>query len=337
MFSSPPCLEVRTMSSRVRTLVKATFAVFVVLGTVMATSVPARADMGTPAWHIGDWWHYRLTNASSPAGGTGPGTLEIIVIGTTDVTVAGVIYPTYDTKDWVNVTSGSVTYSIAGDEWFRTSDLSSVQVALAFTTTYLGTTVTVSVAGTAAPPQEMRWPLSAGAMWLSVSNFTTTTVTTIGGSSTSNTTLRSIDYEYTVQTTTEVAVPKGTFSVTPVQQTEIGVPGDTVAYWSGDVGNYAKQAAYDSNGDERSSGELTAYHYAPPLGGSMAFLGIAAGLWLIIIGVVIAVAIVVVLVLGPRRAIPSQVVAMQPSETLPRPPDSSGPDLPETGLSPPPP
>jgi len=325
------------MSSRVRTLVKATFAVFVVLGTMMATSVPARADMGTPAWHIGDWWHYRLTNASSPAGGTGPGTLEIIVIGTTDVTVAGVIYPTYDTKDWVNVTSGSVTYSIAGDEWFRTSDLSSVQVALAFTTTYLGTTVTVSVAGSAAPPQEMRWPLSAGAMWLSVSNFTTTTVTTIGGSSTSNTTLRSIDYEYTVQTTTEVAVPKGTFSVTPVQQTEIGVPGDTVAYWSGDVGNYAKQAAYDSNGDERSSGELTAYHYAPPLGGSMAFLGIAAGLWLIIIGVVIAVAIVVVLVLGPRRAIPSQVVAMQPSETLPRPPGSSGPDLPETGPPPPPP
>src|SRR5207249_1833018 len=183
MFSSPPCLEVRTMSSRVRTLVKATFAVFVVLGTVMATSVPARADMGTPAWHIGDWWHYRLINASSPAGGTGPGTLEIIVIGTTDVTVAGVIYPTYDTKDWVNVTP-------------------------------------------------------------------------IGASATSNTTLRSIDYEYTVQTTTEVAVPKGTFSVTPVQQTEIGVPGDTVAYWSGDVGNYAKQAAYDSNGDERSSGEL---------------------------------------------------------------------------------
>jgi hypothetical protein len=166
---------------------------------------------------------------------------------------------------------------------------------------------------------------------------TRTSVTTIGGASTTNTTSSSVGYQYTVQTATHVTVPKGNFTVTPVQQTEVGVLGYTVAYWSADVGNYPKEATYDSNGNEQSHEDLVDYSYTPPAGGGAAVLGIASWLWLLVIGIAAAFVVALILLVRPRRQVPSPVMPIPPPAMPNVPPESATHGPPPTGGPPPPP
>src|SRR6266487_2680 len=311
------------------------FASLVVLGAFALPFLPsARAETGKPTWQKGDWWAYSLQNISSPSGGTASGTLKMIVAGQANVTVGGVTYPTYDTKDWLNVTQGSLTYSIAGDTWFRVSDLSLVQAAFSFSTSTPSGTASVSITITDAPPHTMTWPLTAGATWSSTTTETTVTTITIPGyPPQTNTVSASVTYQYAVQADAQVSVPKGSFVATPVKQTQAGATSYTMTYSSWDVGNYVKQTTYGGSGSEQSGATLTDYSYAPPSRAGASSAGPVYWPWAALVAA-IAVAVVVAVLFWRRRrptpqpmppGEPSAMAGLPPQPPPPTPPSEQGP------------
>jgi hypothetical protein len=327
------------MKDRRRHAVIGTVALSLLVIGLSFVAVPSAGTViDKPTWHAGDWWEYSATNASSPAGGTGTGKTKTIVVGTEDIMAGGVTYATYHTKDWVNVSSGSVTYSIPGETWYRTSDLGVVQVHFAFTAPYRNTTFTVNISITFsfAPPQDRYWPLTPGLNWSSDSTVTLTSVVTLGGFSLTNTTANNLRAQYTVQTMTPVTVPRGTFVANPIQQTQIGVRGYSVSYFSRDVGNLVKAATYDSNGNETSSEALSDYGYRAPSVGAESFLSMASWWWLLVAGYAATLVVVGILLFRPKRPKLSAVTPNPSTATSPASPLSSGQEPPQTGPPPPP-
>jgi hypothetical protein len=318
------------MKDRHRHAVIGTVALSLLLTMLSSVAVPsAEAATDRPTWHVGDWWEYSVTNVASPAGGTGTGTYKSIVAGTEDIGAGG---PIYRTKDWLNVSSGGATYSVPGETWYRQSDLALARVQFAFT----ASTITISITFTFAPPLNRYWPLTPGLDWSSDSVVTETSVLTFGGFSQTNTTTNNVHVQYTVQTMTSVTVPKGTFAANPIQQTQIGVLGYSVSYFSRDVGNVVKDATYDSNGNETSSEALSDYSYRAPSVGAESFLGMAYWWWLLVAGYLATLVVGGILLFRPKRQKPSPAAPSPPSATWPTPPLSAGPGPPPPGGSPPP-
>src|SRR3972149_361020 len=109
------------MLSRFRSVLLACLIATVIAAPVLAT--PARAALEVPSWSVGGYWAYEFPGAAAPLPGS-TGTLRYEVVGTESVTVSGISYSSYHTKLTFNLTSGSTTFTIPGDAWFRTSALS---------------------------------------------------------------------------------------------------------------------------------------------------------------------------------------------------------------------
>jgi len=306
----------------------------VAIAIVTACAVPlfsttARATMEVPAWRVGDFWLYDFAGASGPTPG-GTGTLRYEVLGTESVTVAGISYQAYHANLTFTVIAGSLTLTVPGDAWFRTSDLSPVKTTFTITIDIGGgNTFTEIFTVTYNPPVAMQWPLTANAQW-SVSSVVTTVIEIVGqppqtSTGTLSATLR-VDPDETR------TVPAGTFTTTPVTQTDSSTRDYQRSYWSRAAGNPAEQRSFASNDTETGSMKLRSYRYTPSSGGGGggAVLGLPPIVWAVIILVVI-VGVVALLAMRRRRpAVPAAYppgmaqAPMTPQAPPPMPPSQPG-------------
>jgi len=258
---------------------------------VPALAPPARASLEVPTWHVGDYWEYELTGTASPT----PGAImraRYDVVGTESITVSGISYPSYHARLTFNMTAGGTSITFPGDEWFRTSDLSAVKTT--FTATFGGSSFTITV--TYNPPIEIRWPLTASAQWSSTSLVTNVIEFTGQPPSTTNATLAET---LRVDADESQTVPAGTFTVTPLVQTEAAGGSYQKGYWSRSAGNVVEQKAYDSNDAETGGMELTSYRHAAPGEGTGIF-GLPTVAWALIL-LVVLVGVIAAVVMRRRR------------------------------------
>jgi len=305
------------------------------LATVFAAPVfasPARASLDVPVWSTGDFWLYDITGLASPQPGSA-GTARYDMVGTQSVTVENVSYTTYHTKLTFNVTYGSFSFNIPGDEWFRTSDLSPVKMTFTFTIGPSTYTFTVSYS----PPIEIRWPLTANASWSasSVVRFVTefTGQPPINSTATILATLR-------VQADEQKTVPAGTFTATPVIQTAGGTgPAPyTKSYWSRDAGNQVEQKSYSQNNTETGGQELRSYRHVAPSGGPGGnVLGLPPIIWALFLIVLVIVIIAAVMMRRRRPMVPAGYVPVAQPPMPQAPPSQPLPPSQPGGPYPPPP
>jgi hypothetical protein len=286
-----------------------------------ALTLTARASLEAPSWSVGDYWAYKFTGSAAPVPGT-TGTLRYDVLGTESVTVAGTSYTAYRAKLEFNVTSGSTTLSMPGNGWFRTSDLSPVKMT--FTATVGSTSVTVTL--TYNPPVEIRWPLTANAQWSATSILTT--VTEISGQ-TPTTTTATVSQTLRVEADEQKTVSAGTFTVTPVIQTQAG-GNYAKSYWSRDAGNTVEEKSYDSTDTQQGGMELKSYRHVAPssAGGPATIMGLPPVGWAVILLAIIIVVLAAVVVRRRRPqvpagfppAVPPTMMQQVPTEPPPQPP-----------------
>ena len=299
-----------------------------------ALALPVRASLEAPTWSIGDFWTYNLTGTASPLPGS-TGTLRYEVLGSESVTVSGTSYASYHSRLWFNLTSGSTTTSLLGDVWFRRSDLSPVK--LTFTATIGSNSVTVT--NTYNPPIEIHWPLTANAQWSTTTVVTSVTeVTGRPAQTMSSTMTETIRVEAEQQQT----VPAGTFTVTPLLETEAR-GSYSWSYWSRVAGNMVKEKAYDTSGAEQGGLELSSYRHAVPAAGPANILGLPPELWAVIV-LVIAIAVLAAVAIrrrGPRVPVgptgfSSAPPPMEPAPIVPPPQAPPTPPQQPEGPTPPP-
>src|SRR2546427_1108898 len=322
------------MLSRFRSIV-----LVCLLATVFATSAfasPARASLAVPVWSAGDFWLYDITGLASPQPGTtGPARSD--VLGTESVTVSGISYTAYHAKLTFNVTLGSISLTMLGFAWFRTSDLSPVKMT--FSASFGGTTLTVTL--TYNPPIAIQWPLTANASWSASS--VVTTVTEITGQQPTTATATLLE-TIRVEADEQKTVPAGTFTTTPVVQTEGGVgPAPyTKSYWSRDAGNQVEQKSYDQNDAETGGMELRSYRHVAPSGGpSGGVLGLPPIIWALFLLVVVIIVIAAIVMRRRRPTVPAGYMPVAaPPMQQPPPPQQLPPSMPPSqpgGPYPPPP
>jgi len=248
----------------------------------------ARADTDRPTWTAGDFWEYTFSGLPfGGGGGASPnGTLRIDVLGTDSVTVGGTTYPSYHTSMKFNLTLSSggitITLTINGESWFRTSDIGLAKLVIVIPAFFGSGSTTITA--TYAPPQEMQWPLRAGATWTATSLVTTVTVSGFGTTTTNATESTSNSVQAEVQTT----VPAGTFATFPVRGNVAGV-GYNIDFWAGSVGNAARMQSFDQNDQPQTSADLRSYRYQA--GSSFVTLLVILLLVIVIIAIVAAFAL----------------------------------------------
>lgn len=256
-------------------------ALLVLVIGLVATAVPARADMGRPEWHVGDFWSYSFTGTFSTATIftlAGPGTFRMDVVGTDTVTVGGGTYPSHRVRLTANASGATVLNG--GEHWYRVSDLGLVKSVFNVTASIppFGE-VTVIATLTYEPPLGMRWPLTASANWSA--NTTLRFVNQILGGPQ----LPALPIQITVQTAVQasatVTVAAGSFETTPVRE---DTGGHSSTYWAPGAGNYARRQEFDSGGTETYSAELREYRYQGP-----GFLGLPYLYWFFIIVALIVI------------------------------------------------
>lgn len=289
----------------------------------------ARADMERPTWTAGDFWEYTFTGlpfgGGDLGGATPQGTLRITVTGTDSVTVGGTTYTAYRATMAFNltITSGglTVTLSIGGESWHRTTDLGLVKETLTIPD-FLGAGQ-FSVTATYAPPQQMNWPLKAGATWTATSLVTTTTTSQFGTQTDSATESTS----FSVQSETSTTVPAGTFTAYPVRGNDVD-GSYAMDFWSAAAGNTVRMQAFDDRNQQLMSGDLRAYQYQA--GGLFGAGGIVLLLLLLLVVIVVIVA-----ALAMRRRRRGTVVPYAPAPPTtwqqpgpPSPPQQPGPPPP---------
>jgi len=254
-------------------------ALLIVVGfTMVPGTAPAAIDRPTGA--AGDFWVYAL-----PSGGSGASnaTLRMDVTGTESVVVNGTSHSSYHV-------AATLTFQLIGtttfpaEIWFKTDTLAIVKIKATVTINVPNVTAggTVEISGN--PPQTIQWPLTAGASWQS-----STTVWSVTTNSTGNKTYMSsaLTTDFSVQSDTTVTVPAGTFTTTPLKETEVSTGAYSMNYWSAQVGNWVRVGQYDSSGQDQGSFNLTSYNYQ---GGSFftsVVVGLPVWIWLILIVVVL--------------------------------------------------
>ena len=291
------------MASKARVL--AMVCVVAILAVFAAPAV--RADMEKPTWTAGDFWEYSFSGLPFPGGGGGPtptGTLRINVTGTDSVTVGGTTYTTYRTTMVFSLTlsQGGITISltITGESWYRTSDLGVVKEVITIPGFFGGGQT--SITALYSPPAVMQWPLRSGATWTATSVVDTTTVSQFGTFTDQATQVMSVN----VQAETSTTVAAGTFTTSPVR-TDLTIDtldaGYSLDFWSASVGNAVRVQQFDDANQQQMSGDLKSYNYQAGglFGGS---------LWLILLLLIIIVAIIAAAVLVRRRKAPA--TAMPP-------------------------
>src|SRR2546422_145573 len=124
---------------------------------------------------------------------------------------------------------------------------------------------------------------------------------------------------FEVQSDATITVPAGTFTTTPVKETNTANLTYTMNYWSAQVGNWVRVGDYDGSGRNTDNFNLSSYNYQ---GGSF-FTSIVFGLpvwiWLILL-VVILVAVIGLFAVRrrrpPTRAMPPSPPQMPPQEPM---------------------
>jgi len=272
----------------------------------------ARANMDKPAWASGDFWVYAL-----PSSGIGVtnATLRIAVTGTQSIVVNQTSYSTYHTDATVTVKFiGTTTFP--AEIWFSTDTLAIVKIKATVDISLPNITASGTFEVSGNPPQTIQWPLTAGATWQS--NTTVWTVTTNSSGSTYLSSALTTSFE--VQSDASITVPAGTFTTTPLKETETASGSYTINYWSATVGNWVRIGQYDSQGRDQGSFNLTSFNYQAGSFFTTIFFGLPVWIWLILL-VVILVAIVGLFAVRRRRP-PTR--AMPPSP----PQEPMGPDGP---------
>ncbi len=195
-----------------------------------------------------------------------------------------------------NITSGTTSTTFPGDGWFRTSDLSPVK--LTSTASFGPSSFTLTV--TYNPPVEIRWPLTASTQW-SASSVVTTVIEFTGQPP--STTTAALAESLRVEPDESKTVPAGTFTATPLVETETGSGSYLKGYWSRVVGSIVEQKSYDSNDAEIGGMELTSYRHAPPGAGNILGLPIVA--WALILLAIIVAVIAAVMMRRRRPVVPA--------------------------------
>jgi len=243
---------------------------------------PASAAMNRPTWSRGDFWVYAF--ASGATGTTTNGTMRMDVTGTESVTVNGTAYSAYHVDAVLTIPfGGSLVFTVPADIWFSTDTLAIVKITAAVNLT-LGTFTidsTISVSGN--PPQVIQWPLTAGASWSSSTTVWTSATNASGTTYQSS----SLTTAFSVQADATVSVPAGTFTTTPLRETEAGNGSYTVNYWSAQVGNWARVGEFNSSGQDEGGFNLTAYNYQAGSFFTSVVIGLPVWIWLILIVVVL--------------------------------------------------
>ncbi len=269
-------------------------SVLAIMFAAPALAPPARASLGVPAWSVGDYWTYELTGDASPTPGSSS-KVRYDVLGTESVTVSGNSYTSYHVKLTFTASSGSSSFTL---------------------------TVTYN------PPVEVRWPLTASAQW-SASSVVTTVIEFTGQPP--STTTAALAESLRVKPDESKTVPAGTFTATPLVETETGGGSYVKGYWSGVVGNVVEQKSYDSNDAEIGGMELTSYRHAPPGAGNILGLPIVA--WALILLVIIIAVIAAVMMRRRRPVVPAGFPPTGPPTTpqAPMAPPPQAPPMPPQG------
>jgi hypothetical protein len=278
----------------------------------MAIPGVARADIDKPVWKNGNFWVYEGTGGTGSSGAVDHMKLRLDVVGTETINVEGTPYESYHTRLAINVTSGTLPLNSTGDAWFRTSDLALVKLTTTTTVTYFGQTLTHVVTVTMNPPQEMRWPLSAGATWTVYGDATVVLELTGQPPSTVHETFSGTARVGTAESRTVTA---GRFDTNPVTLTAFFDGNTSKTYWSREAGNYVEQDAHDSSNRDLGSSQLTSYGYSPPssLEGAGTILGLPWYVWIAVVGIAVAALVVLVVV---RRRRPRMPVPVPPETPM---------------------
>lgn len=277
----------------------------------------AKANMDRPTWAAGNFWVYSFVSGSG--GLTINGTLRLDVSGTETVTLNGTDYPSYHVAADLKIPFGAgFSYELTPDIWFSTDTLAIVKIrAVVAPIANLTTQTTVVIAGS--PPQTIHWPLTAGATWTD-----STVVWTSSTNATATTWAQAaLSTRFEVQSDASISVPAGTFTTTPIKESNTANLSYTMNYWSAQVGNWVRVGDYDSTGRNTDNFNLTSYSYS---GGSFftsILFGLPVWIWLVLL-VVIIVAIIGVFAVRrrkpPMRAMPPPPPQMPPQEPMGPPP-----------------
>jgi len=291
----------RVMVSALALLLVAAFAI--VPGT-------ARANMDKPVWASGDFWVYALPSSSF---GVSNATLRMDVTGTQSLVVNGTPHSTYHVAATISVQLiGTTTFP--AEIWFSTDTLAIVKIKATVNINLPNFTASGTFEISGNPPQTIQWPLTAGASWQS-----STTVWSVTTNSSGSTYLSSaLTTSFTVQSDASVTVPAGTFTTTPLKETEVATGSYTINYWSATVGNWARVGQYDSQGRDQGSFNLTSYNYQAGNFLTSIVFGLPVWIWLILL-VVILVAIVGLFAVRRRRP-PTRAMPPSPSQMPPQEP-----------------
>ena len=279
-----------------------------IVGLAFLAAIPtARADMSRPTWTAGDFWVYALAAGSGSARYNG--TLRFDVKGTESINVNGTSYPTYHVAAVVNIPFGNFAFTLPADIWYNVTNLAIVKITATISIAILNFTANTMVTIAGNPPQNILWPLTAGATW---SSSTTVWETTVSSNGTTRSTSVPLTTAFTVQSDTTITVPAGTFTTTPVKEVQAGASGSVVNYWAPQAGNKAKTESYNSSGASQGSYNLTAYNYQAGSFLTAVYFGLTGLVWLIILAVVIIAIAAVVLMRRRRPRAPMTMPPQQP-------------------------
>ena len=294
---------------------RAMVAAFALLLVAAFAIVPgtARANMDKPTWAAGDFWVYSFVSGS---GGLAiNGTLRLDVTGTESVTLNQTDYPCYHVAADLKIPfGGGLSYEVKPDIWFSTANLAIVKIR-AVVTPILNVTTETTVVIAGSPPQTIHWPLTAGATWTD-STVVWTSSTNATATTWAHATLATT---FEVKSDATITVPAGTFTTTPIKETNTANATYTMNYWSAQVGNWVRVGDYDSTGRNTDNFNLTSSNYQGGNFFTSIIFGLPVWIWLILL-VVILVAIIGVFAVRrrrpPTRAMPPSPPPMPPQEPM---------------------
>src|SRR5947208_2353497 len=124
---------------------------------------------------------------------------------------------------------------------------------------------------------------------------------------------------FEVKSDATITVPAGTFTTTPIKETNTANATYTMNYWSAQVGNWVRVGDYDSTGRNTDNFNLTSSNYQGGNFFTSIIFGLPVWIWLILL-VVILVAIIGVFAVRrrrpPTRAMPPSPPPMPPQEPM---------------------
>jgi hypothetical protein len=248
--------------------------------------------MDRPTWASGDFWVYAVSSSGAPSNTQ----LRFDVTGTETVAVNGSSYPTYHVAATITfVLIGTTT--IPADIWFSADTLAIVKIkaTLDIRLGNFSAVGTYEISGN--PPQNIVWPLSAGATWSSSTLVWTVTTNTTGAKRYSS---ASLTTDFKVLADASVTVPAGTFSVNPLNETERTSGNYQINDWSAQAGNWARVTMYNRSGKSQGNFNLTSYHYSGGGFLNSVVFGLPIWIWLILLAIIV-VAIIGFFVVRRRK------------------------------------